>query len=90
MAPGFLFLNEGEIRGCVGLDEKALAVVEDCFTSLARGDVTVPEPMGIEVPEREAEITVCDLTGVGVQDTAIACLAYAKARAKGVGQEASA
>jgi ornithine cyclodeaminase len=32
-----------------------------------------------------AEITVCDLTGVGVQDTAIALLAYRKAQAKGLG-----
>jgi len=31
------------------------------------------------------EITVCDLTGTGVQDTAIAALAYERARAKGVG-----
>jgi ornithine cyclodeaminase len=32
-----------------------------------------------------AEITVCDLTGVGIQDTAIALLAYQKAEAKGLG-----
>jgi ectoine utilization protein EutC len=31
------------------------------------------------------QITVCDLTGTGVQDTAIALLAYRKARAKGFG-----
>ncbi len=31
------------------------------------------------------EITVCDLTGVGIQDTAIALLAYRKARAAGLG-----
>jgi len=35
--------------------------------------------------ERDTEITVCDLTGVGVQDTAIAILAYERARAKGLG-----
>jgi len=33
----------------------------------------------------ETEITICDLTGVGVQDTAIALLAYECARAKGLG-----
>lgn len=32
------------------------------------------------------EITVCDLTGVGVQDTAIARLAYERAVAQGLGQ----
>jgi ornithine cyclodeaminase len=31
------------------------------------------------------QITVCDLTGTGVQDTAIALLAYRKAREKGLG-----
>src|SRR5262245_2731345 len=35
--------------------------------------------------EREQEITVCDLTGTGVQDTAIANLAYAAALEKGLG-----
>jgi ectoine utilization protein EutC len=33
----------------------------------------------------EKEITVCDLTGVGVQDTAIALLTYERARTKGLG-----
>ncbi len=33
----------------------------------------------------DREITVCDLTGVGIQDTAIALLAYQKAAAKGLG-----
>ena len=31
------------------------------------------------------EITICDLTGVGVQDTAIARLAYRRALAAGLG-----
>lgn len=34
-----------------------------------------------------ADITLCDLTGTGVQDTAIATLARARARAAGVGTE---
>jgi ornithine cyclodeaminase len=33
----------------------------------------------------DAEITVCDLTGVGVQDTAISLLAYERALACGAG-----
>jgi ornithine cyclodeaminase len=33
----------------------------------------------------DEEITICDLTGVGVQDTAIALLAYRKAVEKGFG-----
>jgi ectoine utilization protein EutC len=35
--------------------------------------------------QRDGEITVCALTGVGVQDTAIALLAYSRARARGLG-----
>ena len=38
-------------------------------------------------PGRESndQITVCDLTGVGVQDTSIARLAFKKALQKGLG-----
>jgi ectoine utilization protein EutC len=35
--------------------------------------------------ENEEQITVCDLTGTGVQDTAIALLAYRKAQERGLG-----
>jgi ornithine cyclodeaminase len=40
-----------------------------------------------QAPDRkdDDEITVCDLTGVGVQDTAIALLAYERAIEKGLG-----
>lgn len=58
MAPRFLFLNEQEIRVCVAVDHKALAAVEEGFTRLANGDAVVPEPMGIRVPEREADVHI--------------------------------
>jgi ornithine cyclodeaminase len=35
--------------------------------------------------QSDGEITICDLTGVGVQDTAIARLAYQRAQEKGFG-----
>ena len=35
--------------------------------------------------QRDDEITICDLTGVGVQDTQIARLAYQRAQARGLG-----
>jgi ectoine utilization protein EutC len=54
----FLLLNEEEIRSCVGLDLEALAAVEDAFTRLARGEAILPAPIGIDVPERRAEIHV--------------------------------
>ncbi|NLA26816.1 MAG: cyclodeaminase [Firmicutes bacterium] len=48
------------------------------------GDLT-----GGQLPGRrnEKEITLCDLTGVGVQDTAIALLSYQRACAAGLGLE---
>jgi ornithine cyclodeaminase len=54
----FLLLNEAEIRSCVDLNADALAAVEDGFARLARGEVLVPPPIGIDVPEREAEVHV--------------------------------
>ncbi len=53
---------------------------DDTITEL--GEITSGYGSG---RESDAEITVCDLTGVGVQDTAIALLAYDNARSKGLG-----
>ena len=46
------------------------------------GELTAGQHPGRQSDE---QITVCDLTGVGVQDTAISLLAYKKALEKGVG-----
>ena len=46
------------------------------------GEITAGRLSGRESAD---EITVCDLTGTGVQDTAIALLAYRKAVAAGLG-----
>ena len=46
------------------------------------GEITAGRHPGRETDE---QITVCDLTGTGVQDTAIALLAYRKAREQGLG-----
>jgi ornithine cyclodeaminase len=59
---------------------------------LVPADQTFPE-LGQVIAKRNAgrqtadEITLCDLTGTGVQDTAIATLAHRRALAAGVGQE---
>lgn len=50
------------------------------------GALTSGKHPGRSSPE---QITVCDLTGTGVQDTAIAALAYSRARALGLGMEIS-
>ncbi|WP_432696950.1 cyclodeaminase [Marinobacterium sp. YM272] len=70
-------LERGEMRSAV----KA---------GLISADTVLPELPGISaglVPGRVAEdqITLCDLTGTGVQDTAIADLALHRATAKGLG-----
>ncbi len=58
-------------------------------TVAAEGTVELGDLAAGRHPGRrsDAEITVCDLTGVGVQDTAIALLAYRKARERGLGRE---
>lgn len=63
--------------------------------ALAAGVITEDDPI-VELgeltagrhPGRESEeqITVCDLTGTGVQDTAVAVLAFQRAQEKGLGQ----
>jgi ornithine cyclodeaminase len=59
---------------------------------LVPADQTFPE-LGQVIAKRNAgrqtadEITLCDLTGTGVQDTAIATLAHRRALAAGAGQE---
>ncbi len=69
--------THGEIQHLLEGGElpKGLAIVE--LGELTNGD----EPGR----QREDEITVCDLTGTGVQDTAIASLAYAAALEKNLG-----
>ena len=58
MSNPFLLLNEAEVRTVVDVDADALAAVEDGFARLARGEVIVPPPIGLDVPEREAEVHV--------------------------------
>lgn len=58
MDRSIIVLAEREIRACVAVDEKTLEGIEAGFTSLARGHALVPSPMGIEIPERSAEIHI--------------------------------
>src|SRR5262249_13659822 len=58
LSPPCLLLTERELRETVSLDAEALLAVEDSFTRLARGDVVMPMPMGLEVPEHEGEVHV--------------------------------
>ena len=60
--------------------KKAGLISEDQVTEL--GELTAGKKVG---RESEEEITICDLTGVGIQDTQIARLAYQNAIEKNLG-----
>lgn len=51
-------LTERELRDCVQVDEAVVETIEDGFTRLAAGDVTVPPIMRIDVPEHNGEVDV--------------------------------
>ncbi len=44
-------VTEAELRQCVGLDAEVLGTIEDCFTWLSEGRVTMPPIMHIDIPE---------------------------------------
>ncbi len=71
---------------CVVRGELHHALEEGCLDEQAPvielGELTSGRRPGRTSPE---QISLCDLTGVGVQDTAIALLAYRKAQAMGLG-----
>ncbi len=60
----------------------AAGAVADDFAAVELGAIVGDARPGRTSP---AQITVCDLTGTGVQDTAIATVAYHKAKAAGLG-----
>ncbi len=50
--------NEEEIRQYVAVNQKAIEIVEEGFTALANGNVTLPPIMRIDIPENNGEIDV--------------------------------
>ena len=70
-------LKQGELRAAV-----ATGTVESGLVFPELGDIIAGKETG---RVSDAQITVCDLTGTGVQDTAIATLANARAQASGAG-----
>ena len=72
---------------CFSLGELHHALEAGC---VAENDVSELGDLAAGIKPGRAndeEITMCDLTGVGVQDTAIALLAYQRAMAKGLGSQ---
>ena len=58
MKKPIMVLSEGEIRNCVSLDIEALVEVEKGFTALAKGEVTLPPILRIDVTENHGEVDV--------------------------------
>jgi ornithine cyclodeaminase len=75
-------LRSGELHHAV---QAGLTAVEDVHAEL--GAVLAGRAPGRETP---AELTVADLTGLGIQDTAMANLVVSLARDRGVGEPAGA
>lgn len=67
----------GELRAAL-----AAGVVDDGFDVTELGEICAGKSPG---RTEDDEVTVCDLTGTGVQDTAIATHAFARAREAGAG-----
>ncbi len=57
-------------------------ILTDSSNVTELGEITSHKKTG---RQNDQEITICDLTGVGIQDTAIALLAYEQAEIKGMG-----
>lgn len=51
-------LTEAELREALTLDVKTVDVIEAAFARLARGDVTVPPIMRVDVPEHNGEVDI--------------------------------
>ena len=58
MKKPILVLNESDIRSCVSLDEVVLDEVAKGFTALAKGHVTLPPILRIDVEENHGEVDV--------------------------------
>ena len=51
-------LTEPEIRGCVAMDEDAIAAVAEGFSRLTEGRATVPPILRVDIPEHNGEVDV--------------------------------
>lgn len=50
--------HEEEIRNFVKVNSKAIEIVEDGFSALAKGNVTLPPIMRVDLPEHHGEVDV--------------------------------
>jgi ornithine cyclodeaminase len=69
--PDITILTEQELRGCVALDADAVACIEDCFRTLATGQVAMPPILRLDIPEQHGEVDVKTAYLPGVPSFAI-------------------
>jgi ornithine cyclodeaminase len=51
-----LLLSENELRGAVRLDRDLVDAIEGGFAALARGEVTMPPVMSIDIPDHDGQV----------------------------------
>ncbi|MEJ2352245.1 MAG: cyclodeaminase [Anaerolineales bacterium] len=66
-----IILNESEIRKCVQMDMEAIGVVEAGFSRLAKGEVTMPPILRVDVPENNGEVDVKSAYVRGIEGLAV-------------------
>lgn len=55
---GITILTEADLRKLVRLDEEAIACVEDAFRALAKGSVSMPPILRLDIPAERGEVDV--------------------------------
>ncbi len=53
-----LVLNEEEIRTCVQMDATSIEAIEEGFSKMVAGEVTLPPILRVDVPENDGEVDV--------------------------------
>ncbi|HEX5079289.1 MAG TPA: cyclodeaminase [Geminicoccaceae bacterium] len=69
--PEITILSERELASCVRLDADAVVCIEDCFRTLATGQVAMPPIMRLDIPEHHGEVDVKTAYLPGVPSFAI-------------------
>ena len=95
-------LDSDDVRRLVSMAD-AIAAVREAFAAADRGGAVMPAPFGMYLPDAggevhvkggrlagrtaDDELTVADLTGLGIQDAAVAALAARLAGEHGAGRD---
>ena len=66
-----LILTEAELRECVGFDAESLRAVEEAFTWLCEGRVSMPPVMHVEVAEHRGDVDIKSAGVRGIESLAV-------------------